>query len=363
MIEQATRQRIVGYDLARSIAIFGMVVHHCVMAMAADEHHPRWLALLMAPFDGRPAALFMILAGVGITLRSRKVSNDAATEVELQERHILRRRGLVLLALGFLNLLIWPGDILRIYGVSLLIAAEMIRASNRQMLLLALSFVIGFFVLLSLMNYEQNWDWRTLTYHNLWTLSGSLRNLFYDGFRSIFPWTGFLFFGMWLGRQDLADPGTNRRWLIVGLSVMISAEVISLICVSLLSGGDSQRQEEIHALFGTGSMPPLPLFLSGAGGLAILVITVSIRLTNVWPKSRIIASLVATGQMALTWYFAHIYLGLGTIVVLELVGNQSLEVAVMTGVAFFVFAALASSLWKRSYRFGPLEWAMRQLAG
>ena len=30
------------------------------------------------------------------------------------------------------------------------------------------------------------------------------RNLFYDGFRSIFPWTGFLLFGMRLGRQDLS---------------------------------------------------------------------------------------------------------------------------------------------------------------
>jgi hypothetical protein len=34
---------------------------------------------------------------------------------------ILRRRGLLLLAVGFLNLTIWEGDILRVYGVSLLI--------------------------------------------------------------------------------------------------------------------------------------------------------------------------------------------------------------------------------------------------
>lgn len=363
MNDQATRQRIVGYDLARSVAIFGMVVHHFVMAMAADEHHPRWLAMLMEPFDGRPAALFMILAGVGITLRSRKAANELSAQSESHERHILRRRGLVLLVLGFLNLLIWPGDILRIYGVSLLIAAEMITASNRRLIVLALSFVLGFGILLSLLNYEQNWDWRTLTYHNLWTLPGALRNLFYDGFRSIFPWSGFLFLGMWLGRLDLADPKNNRRCLITGLTVMLAAEIVSRICVHLLSYGDAKKQEEIHALFGTGSMPPLPLFLAAAGGAAALIITICIRIADAWPKSPIVTSLVATGQMALTWYFAHIYLGLGTIVALEMVGNQSLEVAALTGLTFFLLAAVISSLWKRSHKYGPLEWTMRQLAG
>ena len=38
-------------------------------------------------------------------------------------RKTLTNRGLFLLVVGFVNLLIWPGDILRVYGVSLLIAA------------------------------------------------------------------------------------------------------------------------------------------------------------------------------------------------------------------------------------------------
>jgi uncharacterized protein len=73
--------------------------------------------------------------------------------------------------------------------------------------------------------------------------------------------------------------------------------------------------------------------------------------------------LVATGQMALTWYFAHIVLGLGTIVALGLVASQPPQVAAGWGVGFFGVAVLVSWLWKTFFRHGPLEWIMRKIAG
>src|SRR5690348_16316813 len=64
--------RILGYDVARSLALLGMIVVHFGLVMAADPARPAWSAWIMHGLDGRAAATFVILAGVGLTLRSRR---------------------------------------------------------------------------------------------------------------------------------------------------------------------------------------------------------------------------------------------------------------------------------------------------
>jgi uncharacterized membrane protein YeiB len=120
--------------------------------------------------------------------------------------------------------------------------------------------------------------------------------------------------------------------------------------------------ETVKALFGTESMPALPLFLLAAGGEAVAVIALSVRLTEAW-RSRAWRPLADTGQMALTWYFAHIVLGLGTVVALGRVSTEPLPVAAGCGLLFFVLAVLVSWLWKKAFRRGPLEALMRAVAG
>jgi uncharacterized protein len=278
-------------------------------------------------------------------------------------RRTLVRRGLFLLVVGFLNLTIWPGDILRVYGVSLLIASLLLIAPSRRLLGLAAAFAIVFATLVVVGDFEKNWDWRTLTYHNLWSVSGIIRNLFYDGFRSVLPWSGFVLYGMWLGRLDLADRRVNRRVLGIGATVAVAAEVTSRLLVShfVAQPAVGWDAETVHALFGTESMPALPLFLLAAGGTATAVIALCVRATS-W-SNRSLRPLVATGQMALTWYFAHIVLGLGLLVALGLVGTETLPMAAGYGLLFFGGAVIVSWGWKAIFRHGPLEWLMRKVAG
>ena len=132
--EIQTIQRIAGYDLARAVAIFGMVVHHFELTMVADADPLSGLARWMIIFDGRPAALFLILAGVGITLLSRRAVDSGDVAQIARVRMTFLKRGLLLFGLGYLNLLVWPGDILRIYGVSLVLAAWLFDASDRRLL-------------------------------------------------------------------------------------------------------------------------------------------------------------------------------------------------------------------------------------
>jgi uncharacterized membrane protein YeiB len=120
--------------------------------------------------------------------------------------------------------------------------------------------------------------------------------------------------------------------------------------------------ETVTALFGTESMPALPLFLLAAGSEAVAVIALCAQLADTG-SARSWQPLAATGQMALTWYFAHIVLGLGSVVALELTASQPLLAAAGCGVGFFAIAVLASWIWKMFFRYGPLEWVMRKAAG
>lgn len=354
--------RVYGFDVARAVAILGMVVVHFSLVMSADHSGSEWIDSVLAFLDGRAAATFVILAGIGVTLMSQRAITSADPDAIRTVRRVLVRRGLLLLVLGFINLRIWPGDILRVYGVSLLLASLLVTATSRSLLLSAFGFFAGFVVLLLVFDYEQNWDWSTMTYHGLWTGTGLLRNLFYDGFRSVFPWSGFLVFGMWLGRLDLRNRNVNSGVLQIAISIAAVSQVASSLCVShFLSHPHGMDAETIEALFGTGSMPPLPFFLLASGGTAVACIAVCVRVADAWPIA--VRPLAQTGQMALTWYFAHIVLGLGTILALDLENSQPQWISASWGVGFFCGAVLISWLWKKVFQHGPLEWAMRKIAG
>jgi uncharacterized membrane protein YeiB len=357
-------KRILGYDVARSLAMLGMIVVHFGLVMAVDPARPAWSALIMHLFDGRAAATFVILAGVGLTLRSRRAVAAEDPGAIAPVRATLIRRGLFLLALGFVNLVVWPGDILRVYGVSLIVAAGLITASDRRLLAVAFGFILGFLILLLAVDYETNWEWPTMTYHRLWTLKGCVRNLFYDGFRSVFPWTGLLILGMWLGRRDLRDRSVNTRVVLAAVATAMLAELVSWRCVSYLRAHPHGMDDEtIKALFGTDSLPPLPLFLLSSGGAAVAVIALCVRAAEAWPTAPWLAPLAAMGQMALTWYMFHIVFGLGSVLALGLAMSRPLPVGQACGFLFFSAAVFVSWLWRRRFRSGPLEWVMRRVAG
>jgi uncharacterized membrane protein YeiB len=360
-----TADRITGYDLARALAILGMVVVHFGLVLAPLEDADQgWAGAAMHKLDGRAAATFVLLAGIGVTLRSDRAEEPEELQRARRRkaRSTLLKRGLFLLAVGFLNVILWPGDILRVYGVSLILAAFFLGARTIWLWTMSLTFILGFVVLLLVFDYEANWNWETLEYRNLWTAAGITRNLFYDGFRSVFPWTGLLFIGMWLGRLDARRAHVRRRMLWWGLAIAIVTEVASAVAVHLwLRNPGDAKTEDIVALAGTLSMPPLPIFLLAAAGVSVAVIALSLMIAERWPAARPVKALVAMGQMAFTWYVVHIA-AVGAFVACGWDAKMRLKAALGCGVAFFAGCAGLSALWKRRRRHGPMEWLMRKIA-
>ena len=358
--------RIAGYDLARALAILGMVLVHFTLVMSFGRIGSDWLSRAVGFLDGRAAATFVVLAGVGLTLRSRNAVAGGDRVALKRVRVTLLKRGVFLLLVGFLNLLIWQGDILRVYGVSLLVAAWFITAPAWRLWGMALAFVAGFLVLIGTIDYSKNWDWETMQYHRLWTPAGVVRNLFYDGFRSVFPWTGLLFFGMWLGRQDLRRARTRWKFVLAGLGFVVVTGIVSTMLLRRALAHPTEwrmDRETAEAVLGTESMPPMPLFLLSAAGTAVFVIAASVGLADRFAESMLVRALVAAGQLAFTWYVGHIVLGLGAVIALGWVEDRPLWEGVTVGLAFFAIACLTSLWWRRRFRHGPLEWVMRRVAG
>ncbi|MDB6132081.1 MAG: hypothetical protein JWM59_324 [Verrucomicrobiales bacterium] len=227
------RKRIAGFDVARALAVLGMTVVHFNLVMTAGGTSRKWSAVMMSLLDGRPAAVFMMLAGMGI---------------------------------------------------SLLAAPWLIRRSGRTLLISAGCFAALFCVLFFLLDYSRNWDWSAMRYHGLGTVSGAVRNLFFDGFRAVFPWTGLLIAGLWLGRLEWSRPRVARTAVWGGLG---TAAVTALASGLLLGWTERWPQpgldrESAVALFGLLSMPPLPLFLFNAGGCALAVTGACVLAAERW---------------------------------------------------------------------------------
>ena len=99
-----------GYDLARGLAVFGMILVNFKFITGLEELENDWLERITGFFDGRAAATFVTLAGIGVSLLSRRArqGGDAA---ELKKcRVVLLKRALFLFALGFLDTFFWLGD-------------------------------------------------------------------------------------------------------------------------------------------------------------------------------------------------------------------------------------------------------------
>jgi uncharacterized membrane protein YeiB len=169
---------------------------------------------------------------------------------------------------------------------------------------------------------------------------------------------------MWLGRQDLRQTVTRLRFLAAGLALLVAAELSSRAAIGVVvSRGGELKREEATFLFGTGSMPPLPPFLLSAAGTAVAVIAASVAIAERFPSNAAVRALVATGQLAFTWYVGHILIGLGGVTALGLTEDRPLAIGFATGAGFFAVAALLSLWCKRRFRHGPLEWLMRRVAG
>ncbi len=348
-------KRIQGYDLARGVAIFAMVVIDFKSFFCIDETFPEWLYSLIEYMDRRAAVTLVMVAGAGITLMSRRAGMA-------KSRNTLFKRAMFLMLCGILISRIWPADILHFYGFCILTGLTMAQLSSPNLLAGAAVFWLVSFLGLSdnLCGYLES-----LT---TGSLPDQLANLFFTGYYPIFPWAALYLFGMWLGRLDLKNRQVTIPLLGSGFLAAVLSECADCFIpgmatkIILFYGTSDETAAHIFILLSRLTVIDLALpspvsIVSGAGtGLCVIMLSVMCAgsLKQGPPQYFLIA-----GKSTLSLYVLHILFIKG-VENLPGMGEDYPVLWCTAGAILFIAAyTLLMRLWLKKFTMGPLEGTMR----
>ncbi|MDN3028579.1 DUF418 domain-containing protein [Streptomyces sp. S.PB5] len=380
--------RLVGVDLARALAVFGMYVVHIGPPLSATSGVASWIRYIS---DGHSSVLFATLAGFSLMLLAgRKEPKTGLAGRQAKARIAIR--AVILLALGTVMAMEYGGVIiLGFYGVYFLLALPLVRLRARTLAIIAAAFAIVTpqlaYVLTSLLN--ESVQQSINAYDPLRHLSEvGVLDLLLTGFYPALTWMSFVIAGMALGRLDLSSGTVPKRLAAFGAALTTAAYGLSLLLAgpgalrSLAEGGSSSGGSgsasfgSMPSTGGSGSMPldggsfpqmPASSLLAagphsgttfdiiGSLGVAILVIVGATVLMDRLPRLRRLAKpVIAVGTMSLTAYVGHFVAqsvfstpaGTGT--------QQSWVPLIMYVLGAIVFA----TIWSRFFRRGPLEYLL-----
>lgn len=348
--------RIEGFDVARALAIFGMIIVNFKIVMGTD-HGNTALMTFSSLFEGRASALFVILAGMGITFLTKNKQHRSSHLEKLRVQVSLFKRAILLIGLGYLFTLIWPADILHFYGFYFFIGLISINLSDKNLLRLTIAIILTFPLLMGVVDYEYGWNWETLSYQNFWTLDGILRHQFFNGFHPVFPWSAFLVFGMWLARQNLLERATQKSIFTTSLLtlVVIESAFYGLRVFAIDNSEIGLLKEEVIFLFSTAIIPPLPQYMISAICSSMLIIIACVYIYQKNQQSHLLKYLAKTGQLSLSIYIAHVIVGMGIIEYLGLFDTSSIEVALLSAFGFCIASIVFSNTWLTFFKSGPFE--------
>jgi len=163
---------------------------------------------------------------------------------------------------------------------------------------------------------------------------------------------------MILARLPLRTLRTQTLLFIAGVALWFAATYGSAMLVAW-----AQPDADLAYLLGTEPIPPGPFYILAGAGCASVVIALCLLLETPLRAIGLLAIFTRPGRQTLTLYVAHIYIGMGALEMLGLIGDQSLERALLAALIFCVASVLFAWVWSKRFRRGPLEAVMRAVAG
>lgn len=222
--------RLVGLDVARTLALLGMICAHTVDSLDVDA--PGGVDPLFQLVSGRSAALFAVLAGLSIALVTREAPTTRdRRQVTAYRWQVLVRAALIAL-LGLVLGLAQSGlaVILTYYGLLFLAAVPVLRWRARSLALLAAGWALaGPAVSMVLRPVLPE---PTLAVPSPVSLADPvqlLSELAVTGYYPVLTWCSYLFVGMAIGRSDLRSPRLTRALLVGGTLLAAAALGVSAL--------------------------------------------------------------------------------------------------------------------------------------
>ncbi|MGC0273993.1 DUF418 domain-containing protein [Pseudactinotalea sp. Z1739] len=339
---ESSGRRVEGLDAARALAILGMLA----VNVGPLDGSGITGKLLVLP-HGRASLLFVLLAGIGYTLLTRRARQGGPVPWQ----QVLWRA--VLLGLIGLSTQLLDHEIdviLTTYAALFVVALLFVRAPS--WLLLAGTGAVtlaGPVLWLVMQSGGAEFDREPAT-----VLDPPLQILVSTVASGPYPmltWLAPFLFGMWLGRLRLGDRDVQLRLLTLGGVVAVAAEVLTRVLEAAVGPASEALGAERLISGGAHSQMPLWLVAGTAAGVFVLGLALLVQPAlggASWP-------LVATGQMALTVYVAHMVL----LAVFVRPGPHTLIGGALTTVALALVLVVAATLWRHFVGRGPLEALLR----
>ena len=315
-------RRYLGVDVARGLAIVGMLVLHTVPAAAAPI-----LQILVG--ESRPQILFAILDGVALGLICRTAPTHR------QARRIISVRAVAFVALGLWLTSLGSGVvvILDSYGIYFLLVLPVLFAPGWLIATIAaLLLVAGPWVTTALAGTPESAEFIPITAQiDAWLFTGAYPAV---------VWLGYVFVGLLAARTDAFATRHGLRIAAVcgcvGVAVALAAPWLSEV-----------------------SEWTRPVVLAGTTALMLGLVAALGWLLDVRGSARLsrtlLAPLAALGSMPITVYAVHVV----ALAVLAHVGapQQSLPTFAILLASLAAFA----TVWRPILGRGPLERAIRAL--
>ncbi|MFH5822974.1 heparan-alpha-glucosaminide N-acetyltransferase domain-containing protein [Georgenia sp. AZ-5] len=361
--------RLIGVDVARGIALLGMMAVHLFSPATPDGD----MSLPWIIAAGKSAALFAVLAGVGIAFSAGRDRlqgrRHAAVAVSLVVRAVII--GVVGLLIGSLVHLDAARVILPYYAVLFVLAIPLLRLRVRSLALLGAAVA----VLMPVASHVLRADLPTPPLGNpglgrlLEDGTGLLTQLSLTGVYPALPWLAYLCVGMAVGRSRLSSRGVVIRLTVAGIALAVAASAASWFALDFLDGRapleaaalETMSPEEYTDLVvwgGAGTLPTTtpwwlavlaphtstPVDLAYTIGTSLAALGVAILLGRVW--GRVLTPLAKAGSMTFTLYVAHLLMLAAPLSAGSEALDFAIQVAVVVGFAV---------LWGRRFGRGPLE--------
>jgi uncharacterized membrane protein YeiB len=304
------------------------------------------------PLSTRFAATFVVTAGVGVTLLTKRSIGDPERIAEMRWR--LVRRGLLLYGGGLVFDFIWPGTILPFYGAMFVLAAALFTLRSRWIVLIGFVATMAGW-LIRWWRYERRVDGHSTTWltdPGSRSPRGLLFDVFVNGTHPLLPWLAFLCAGVALGRL------LSTRWWRpaaagIGLVLFAGSTIAN-------SAGSSDRA---LTLLSDDPFQRGIVYTASALGTALIAFSVISWIADHFEHTFAIDTLRRAGQMSLTIYLAHAFAFNLTVDTLDIVEPGGMATAIVLATVFWLAATAAAVAYQRRYGRGPAELLYRRLTG
>ena len=367
--------RLIGLDMARGIALIGMIAVHTIEA--GNRTGDMSLAWTLAA--GKSAALFALLGGVGIALMTgRRVAPRGMDALRAAATPVVRGLLLVLIGLVLGGLVAYQDAavVLAYLGAMFVLAGLLVPLRTRTLLVLGFGWAIASPVISHLL--RQSMPPAEQVNIGLGALAdpGSLlQTLVFTGTFPAFTWMAYICIGMAIGRCALTSRLVIAKILAGGVLLTLVTSVASSILVDgfhlrqqladdVASGMSLSRFTDYLVFGADGTLPTTswwwlglmsphtstPLDLLHTIGTSLIVLGACLALAQVFGTRFLL--LAVPGSMTLTLYTLH---------VLALQPFRGFSDAVHFVVQVVLLCTFAI-IWGRYFQQGPMERALSTMS-